>query len=176
MVGGDRNLFACAASLWSHARRPGGTCYCPVLPQRAPIDGRGSPQGADHKRGLGAGCRASGLYGPTSGASPMIRNCLLPLAIVAPLAACSPQAQDQIAQNAARSALTPVVTDRFPGVPLQPALDCLIDNANAQQIRALAADAVLGPTENTVQIATDIASKPETLRCLAASGLPALLR
>ncbi|MCA0956525.1 hypothetical protein [Mameliella sediminis] len=92
------------------------------------------------------------------------------------LAACSPEAQDDIARNAARSALAPVVSDRFPGVPLQPALDCLIDNANAQQIRALAADAVLGPTENTVQIAKDIASKPETLRCLAANGLPALLR
>jgi len=92
------------------------------------------------------------------------------------LSACSPQAQDKIARDAARSALTPVVIERFPGVPLQPMLDCLIDNANAPQIRALAADALLGPTENTVQIATDIASKPETLRCLAASGLPALLR
>ncbi|WP_323770496.1 hypothetical protein [Antarctobacter sp.] len=97
-------------------------------------------------------------------------------AILAALAACSPQAQDQIARNAARSALTPVVSEQFPGVPLQPTLDCLIDNANAQQIRALAADAVLGPTESTLQIAKDIASKPETLRCLAVNGLPALLR
>jgi hypothetical protein len=96
--------------------------------------------------------------------------------LVGLLAACSPQAQDEIARNAARSALTPVVAERFPGVPLQPTLDCLIDNANAQQIRALAADAVIGPSENTVQIARDIASQPDTLRCLATSGLPALLR
>lgn len=94
----------------------------------------------------------------------------------ATLIGCSPQAQDQLARNAARSALTPVVSEQFPGVPLQPTLDCLIDNANAQQIRALAADAVLGPTESTFQIAKDIASKPETLRCLAVNGLPALLR
>lgn len=92
------------------------------------------------------------------------------------LIACSPQAQDELARNAARNALTPVVAENFPGVPLQPALDCLIDNANAQQIRALAADAVLGPTESTLRIAQDIASKPETLRCLALNGLPALLR
>lgn len=98
---------------------------------------------------------------------------LLSLGLVA---ACSPQAQDQIARDAARSALTPVVAERFPGVPLQPALDCLIDNANAQQIRALAADSVLGPTESTVQITRDIASQPETLRCMAVTGLPALLR
>ncbi|SNS80714.1 hypothetical protein [Antarctobacter heliothermus] len=105
----------------------------------------------------------------------LIRHSLVAAAL-AILVACTPQAQDQIARNAARSALTPVVSEQFPGVPLQPALDCLIDNANAQQIRALAADAVLGPTESTLQIAKDIASKPETLRCLAINGLPALLR
>lgn len=92
------------------------------------------------------------------------------------LLACSPQAQDEIAREAARSAITPVVTERFPGVPLEPALDCLIDNASAQQIRALAADAVLGPTESTVQIVSDIAAKPETLNCLATDGLSALLQ
>ena len=92
------------------------------------------------------------------------------------LAACSPQQQDQIARDAARSAITPVVTDRFPGVPVEPAIDCIIDNASAAQIRALAADAVLGATQSTVEIVTDIVSRPETLTCLAAEGLPALLR
>ncbi len=92
------------------------------------------------------------------------------------LAACSPQAQDQIAREAARSAITPVVAERFPGVPVEPAIDCIINNANAAQIRALAADAVLGATESTVQIVSDIVSRPETLSCLASEGLPALLR
>ncbi len=91
------------------------------------------------------------------------------------LGGCSAQAQDRLAREAARSAITPVVMERFPGVPLEPTLDCLIDNANAQQLRALAADAVLGPTESTVQIVTDITAKPETLTCLAQEGLPALL-
>jgi hypothetical protein len=44
------------------------------------------------------------------------------------------------------------------------------------QIRALALDGVTGPTQSTVQIVTDIISQPETLACLAAEGLPALLR
>jgi hypothetical protein len=92
------------------------------------------------------------------------------------LAACTPQAQDDIARQAARSAITPVLVERFPGVPLEPALDCVINNASAPQLRALAADAVLGATQSTVQIVTDIVSKPETLTCLAADGLPALLR
>ena len=91
------------------------------------------------------------------------------------VAGCSQQAQDEIARDAARSAITPVLTERFPGVPLEPALNCVIDNASAIQIRALALDSVTGPTENTVQIVSDIVSKPETLTCLAAEGLPALL-
>jgi hypothetical protein len=86
------------------------------------------------------------------------------------------QQQDQIARDAARSAITPVLVERFPGVPLEPTLDCVIDNASAVQIRALAIDGVTGPTQSTVQIVTDIVSQPETLTCLAAEGLPALLR
>lgn len=92
------------------------------------------------------------------------------------LAACTPQAQDQLARDAARSAITPVLVERFPGVPLEPALDCVIDNASAVQIRALALDSVTGPTESTAQIVVDILSQPETLRCLAVDGLPALLQ
>jgi len=98
------------------------------------------------------------------------------LALCLVLAACSPQQQDEIAREAARSAITPVLVERFPGVPLEPALNCVIDNANATQIRALALDSVAGPTESTVQIVSDIVSKPETLTCLAAEGLQALLR
>ena len=99
------------------------------------------------------------------------------LAVVAclVLVGCSVQQQDQIARDAARSAITPVLVERFPGVPLEPALNCVIDNASAVQIRALALDSVTGPTESTVQIVTDIVSKPETIRCLAVEGLPALL-
>jgi hypothetical protein len=100
---------------------------------------------------------------------------LISLALGLGLAACSPQAQDRIARDAARSAITPVLVERFPGVPLEPALNCVIDNASAVQIRALALDSVTGPTESTVQIVTDIVSKPETIRCLAVEGLPALL-
>lgn len=92
------------------------------------------------------------------------------------MAACTPQAQDQLARDAARSAITPVLVERFPGVPLEPALDCAINNASAPQIRALALDSVTGTTQSTVQIVTDILSKPETLRCLATEGLPALLQ
>jgi len=91
------------------------------------------------------------------------------------LAGCTAQTQNQITRDAARSAITPVLLKRFPGVPLEPALDCVIDNANSRELLRLAADAVTGPTANTVQLVNTIASRPATLKCLVANGLPALL-
>lgn len=102
----------------------------------------------------------------------MMRLVLLP---VLALAACTAQSQDQIAREAARSSVSRVLVERFPGVPLQPSANCVIDNANAQQILSLAADSVTGPNQNTVEIVTNIVSKPETLNCLVAQGLPAFL-
>ncbi|AWI84186.1 hypothetical protein CEW88_11130 [Alloyangia pacifica] len=98
------------------------------------------------------------------------------LGLVLVLAACSPQTQDQIARQAAKSTVARVVADKYPGLPVEPALDCVIDNASSTQIYALAADSVTGPTASTVEVVSDIVSKPETLTCLAAEGLPALIR
>ncbi|MCA0939005.1 hypothetical protein LCM08_07350 [Salipiger pacificus] len=98
------------------------------------------------------------------------------LGLVLLLAACSVQTQDQIARQAAKSTVARVVADKYPGLPVEPALDCVIDNASSTQIYALAADSVTGPTASTVEVVSDIVSKPETLTCLAAEGLPALIR
>jgi len=91
------------------------------------------------------------------------------------LAACTPQQQDELARDAAKQAVRPVLEERFPGIPLEPATDCIIDNASSRELLSLAADAVTGPTANTVEIVTDIASRPDTIRCLAREGLPVLL-
>lgn len=91
------------------------------------------------------------------------------------LAACTPEMQDEIARDAAKNAVRPVLQERLPGVPVEPASDCVIDNATANEILALAADAVTGPTANTVEIVSDILARPETLTCLATEGLPPLL-
>ena len=96
-------------------------------------------------------------------------------ALILLVTACTPQMQDELTRDAAKTAVRPVLEERFPGVPLEPATDCIIDNANSRELLALAADAVTGPTANTVEIVTDIASRPETIRCLATEGLPVLL-
>lgn len=91
------------------------------------------------------------------------------------LAACTPAIQDELARDAAKTAVRPVLEERFPGVPLEPATDCIIDNATANEILTLAADAVTGPTASTVEIVGNIAARPDAIRCLAEEGLPVLL-
>lgn len=98
------------------------------------------------------------------------------LATALTLAGCSPQVQDAFAREAARSVVTRVVVERFPGLPVEPAIDCVIDNASAAQIRALAADAALGPTPATIEVVGQIVTKPETINCLGTRGLPVLLQ
>lgn len=103
----------------------------------------------------------------------MMRIALLISAVA--LTACTAAQQDTLAQDAAKRAVRPVLAERLPGVPVEPATDCVIENATAQEILTLAADAVTGPTASTVEITTRILARPETIRCLAEDGLPAIL-
>ncbi len=91
------------------------------------------------------------------------------------LAGCTPAAQDALARDAARSTVTRVVVERFPGVPVEPAVNCIIDGADSRQILSLAADTLTGPTAASLEIVTNIVQRPAVLACLAAEGLPALL-
>lgn len=85
--------------------------------------------------------------------------------------------QDDVARAAARSTVSRVLADKLPqGVMLQPSIDCVINNATAPQIYALASDTIGGPTQSSIEIVTQVVSKPETATCLATNGLPALLR
>ncbi len=91
------------------------------------------------------------------------------------LTACTSAQQDTLAQDAAKQAVRPILEERFPGIPLEPATDCVIENATAQEILVLAADAVTGPTASTLEVTTRILARPETIRCLAEDGLPVIL-
>ena len=91
------------------------------------------------------------------------------------LAACTPAQQDELTRDAARTAIRPVLEENFPGIPLEPATDCVIDNASSRELLSLAADAVTGPTASTVEIVGRIVARPETITCLAEEGLSGLL-
>lgn len=91
------------------------------------------------------------------------------------MAGCTDVGRDQIARNAAKSAVRPVIAERFPGVPLEPSVNCIIDNATADEILALASDTFTGPTEATFETVIRIAARPGTVSCLTTQGLAALL-
>ena len=97
------------------------------------------------------------------------------LLILPLLAACNTPLADAIARDAARSAVHPVVAARFPGVPLEPATNCIIDNASANEIIALASAAGTGANDTATRIVLDVAQRPDTIRCIATEGLPVLL-
>lgn len=87
--------------------------------------------------------------------------------LLAFLAACTPAAQDDLARDAAKQAVRPILAQNpVPGVPLEPATDCLIDNATTDELFALAADAVTGPTASTAEIVGRIAARPDAQLCL----------
>ncbi|GGG81443.1 hypothetical protein GCM10011415_33750 [Salipiger pallidus] len=102
----------------------------------------------------------------------MFRKALIAIVL---LSACSAQSQDQIARQAARSTVSKVVAERLPGVPVQPMIDCVINNASSTQIYALAADGLTGPTRSTIEVVSDIIVQPSTVQCLSSKGLPALM-
>lgn len=92
------------------------------------------------------------------------------------LAGCAPAAQEVVAREAARAAIRPVLAQSFPGVPLEPATDCVLDNAATDELFTLASGAVAGPTAETAEVVGRVAARPETLNCLATTGLPAIFQ
>ncbi len=84
--------------------------------------------------------------------------------------------QDQIARDTARATVRPVLAERFPGVPLEPASDCVIDNASAGELTRLGLAANQPAiTPETQALVVEIATRPETIRCLATDGLAPFL-
>lgn len=89
------------------------------------------------------------------------------------LAACSPQVMvDQVGRRAAESVVMPVMATSLPSGRAQAATTCIVQNATASEVQALARDVgVVAGTLTRSNIAT-IAARPETQACFAAAGVP----
>ncbi len=83
------------------------------------------------------------------------------------LAGCV-QGGEGVARDAAKSVIGRTVATRYPDLPVQPAVDCVIDNATNAEVLALASDTVTGPNAATTETVLAIVSRPGTLTCLAA--------
>ena len=101
----------------------------------------------------------------------MWRSC--PLLLV--LAGCV-ATQDELAREAARQAVAQAVSARFPGVPVTPLTDCIIDNATGAEIIRVATGSRDGrPSAETVRAVADVIGRPDTIACLGYEALPLLV-
>ncbi|APE44326.1 hypothetical protein BOO69_13640 [Sulfitobacter alexandrii] len=94
------------------------------------------------------------------------------------LAACTEvtEAVDSTARAGAKGVVTETLATRFPQVPKQlitPFTDCIIDYADAMEVREFARAAVVGVDETTVSVVRNILARPETRTCLQARTLEA---
>ena len=95
--------------------------------------------------------------------------------IVASLVACTgPDPVTAATRSVAKATVADVASRRFPGVPVTPISDCVIDNASAAEILTLARAAGAADAQAAGAVA-DVLSRPATIDCLVADGLPQLL-
>ncbi|MEM8848732.1 MAG: hypothetical protein AAGE03_01720 [Pseudomonadota bacterium] len=91
------------------------------------------------------------------------------------LASCNTPVGTEVTRATARSVVNPIVAERFPGVPLQPTTDCIINNASSDEILTLAASAATQDEQTAVRTVLNVAQRPDTVQCIASDGLPVLL-
>lgn len=82
---------------------------------------------------------------------------------------------DQAARGTAKSVVTPIVEQNFPGLPAAQVSDCVIDNASAQEIFEIAKASQLGVTPKTTQTVVDIARRPSTVECISKVAFEGIL-
>ncbi|MGB8811780.1 MAG: hypothetical protein WCC57_01200 [Paracoccaceae bacterium] len=105
---------------------------------------------------------------------PHARPLIVGLCLLA-IVACSPaDMADKVGRRAAETVVLPVVSQYMPGPQAQGVTRCVIDNASAVEIQTLARDIAVQAGTSTVQTVLTIASRPETLACMTAAGLPPL--
>ncbi|UWQ21675.1 hypothetical protein [Jannaschia sp. W003] len=100
---------------------------------------------------------------------------LLAAAAALLLAGCNTPLGTEVARTAAKSAVNAEVQRRFPGAPVQPVTDCVIDNATGAEIIEVAAGAASGTDARTAEIVGTVLARPDTIRCVLAEGLPTLV-
>ncbi len=97
------------------------------------------------------------------------------LALLA-VAACDTPIGTQVARESARSVVNDIVASRFPGAPITPVTDCIIDNATGSEIVSIAGDAVARqPSPETVRLVFEIARRPDTVTCFVEEAGPLVL-
>ncbi|MFZ9198126.1 MAG: hypothetical protein ACO22Z_02150 [Paracoccaceae bacterium] len=97
---------------------------------------------------------------------------LAPLLAVLALAACDPaQVADKVGRRAADTVVRPIVADYVPAGQSETATRCIVDNASAEDVKALAQDIGVGAGSRTVANVMRIAATPAAAACLSAANI-----
>ena len=89
------------------------------------------------------------------------------------LAACSPgEMADKAIARAAEAVILPVVDDTLTQGQAEGVTRCIVENAQLSELKSLARDIGTVAGTSTLVTITGIATRPETLTCIASKGLP----
>ncbi|MGB4828912.1 MAG: hypothetical protein WBP18_16885 [Paracoccaceae bacterium] len=96
-----------------------------------------------------------------------------PLLALMVLAACDPQATvDDAVRRTAGDVVYAVVSRDMPAAPARAATECILQAATMPEIRGLARDVGVEAGTQTKENIRNLARRPATQACFAASGVP----
>ncbi len=107
----------------------------------------------------------------------MIRAIILMSALALTACAEVQSAADKTGRKAATSAVTEVIAINFPQVPkplIETFTGCVVDNAQAVEVRELAKASIVGIDDDTIAVVRNVMSRPTTKTCLRDRALTAL--
>lgn len=106
----------------------------------------------------------------------MMKAVVVGLALVTVLAGCDPKAAtDAAGRKLASRVVLPVIQTEMPTPVAQRATECIVQNADAAEVQALAKDIAVTAGSSTVATIRGIAMRREASNCFAANGVPPLV-
>lgn len=100
---------------------------------------------------------------------------VMALLAVSVTAACDPQVlADKAMRRTAETVVRPVLARELPGNVAEAATQCVLDAADAEEIRALARDVGVEAGSLTVENIRNLATRPSATACFARNGVPPL--
>lgn len=128
---------------------------------------------ARKRAAVGAGVAGDLRHPAREGAKRVVLMRWMVLSSFLVLAACDPQqVADQAGRRVASTVVLPVVQLDMPTPMAQRATDCIVRNATAAEVQALARDVAVVAGSSTKATIRGIALRPEAAACFAASGVP----
>jgi len=106
----------------------------------------------------------------------MRQSLLVCVAFVALSACVTDNIVQDTSRKAAKSVVTPIIQEKFPGRNAAAYSDCVIDNAKTDEIFSLAKAAVAGVDQSTVETVVNIAARRGTIECILRAELATGLR